>query len=294
MRTATSILRGAFALELAPDDNRGVRDALPQADAGVLAAAIACDLARCHGDASLLKLTTVGAHYDPVELLRPGWPVHHALDQLGARAPGGDGDAVAGGRIVAFGSHDGRLPDALSPSPDYLGGPLRLLPWQLRGDAAVVRRVGDAFERELMERGMASAETALLAQQGFGLRIAHARLLTLHDLCALMAMQYDHAGLAPLWPLLEAALLSPDREVWLDAGREPLLHYVDREARIALFGADAWRARYGDIDVDSDAAARQRDFKQFEARQRQFAAVLMAHGVPVMFVHCSGDPIADL
>src|SRR3546814_4530153 len=85
-----------------------------------------------------------------------------------------------------------------------------------------------------MERGMAGADTALLAQEAFGLQVEHARYLTLHDLCALMAMQYDHAGLAPLWPVLETALLSPDREAWLDAPPEPLLRYADREARIAL------------------------------------------------------------
>src|SRR3546814_9062548 len=72
-----------------------------------------------------------------------------------------------------------------------------------------------------MERGMAGADTALLAQEAFGLQVEHARYLTLHDLCALMAMQYDHAGLAPLWPVLETALLSPDREAWLDAPPEP-------------------------------------------------------------------------
>ena len=39
-------------------------------------------------EASALQLVTVGAHYDVVELLRPGWPLHRELDQLAARAPG--------------------------------------------------------------------------------------------------------------------------------------------------------------------------------------------------------------
>lgn len=283
---------GALALELAPGSDAG-RDALPQREAGLLAAAIARDLAGFAPEAAALDLATVGAHYDPVELLRPGWPVHGELDQLGARAPGDRGDT---GRIIAFGSHDGRLPGALSPSSDHAGGPLRLVPWSLSGDTDTVRRVGDACERDLMERGMAGADTALLAQEAFGLRVEHARHLTLHDLCALMAMQYEHVGLAPLWPLLETALLSPEREAWLDAPPEPLLHYTGREVRIALLSPQGWRARnapqQGDDDGDNERL--QRGFAHYEARQRQLAAVLMAHGVPVTFTHCAGDPAADL
>jgi len=281
---------GALALELTPG-SAAARDALPQREAGELGAAIARDLARFVPEAAALDLTTAGAHYDPVELLRPGWPVHRELDQLGARAPGG-GDG--GGRIIAFGSHDGRLPGALSPSPDYAGGPLRLVPWSLAGDAEVAREVGAAFETDLMERGMAGADTALLAQEAFGLQVEHARYLTLHDLCALMAMQYDHAGLAPLWPVLETALLSPEREAWLDAPPEPLLRYVDNEARIALLTRHAWRTRNGEVGDDTDDERLQRGFAHYQARQRQFAAVLRAHGVPVMFAHCQGDPAGEL
>ena len=288
---------GALALELSPGSSAG-RDALPQRDAGALATSIARDLAKFEALASTLELTTVGAHYDPVELLRPGWPVHLELDQLGARAPTQDlhGAGKTSGRIIAFGAHEGRLPGALSPSADYAGGPLRLVPWSLTGDAATVQRIGETFESDLMEGGMAGADTALQAQEMFGLRVEHARYLTLHDLCALMAMQYDHAGLGPLWPILEAALLSPNREAWLDAPPEPLLRYADHEVRIALLSPDAWRARNvaDTAHRDDDSDVLQRQFAHYEARQRQFAAVLMAHGVPVTFAHCNGDPAGQL
>ena len=186
----------------------------------------------------------------------------------------------------------------MSPSADYAGGPLRLVPWSLAGSAVTVRDVGDACERDLMERGMAGADTALLAQEAFGLQVEHARYLTMHDLCALMAMQYDHAGLAPLWPVVETALLSPDRDAWLDAPPEPLLHYTDHEARIALLTPNAWRARNGESVAgdggDRDDERLQRRFAHYEARQRQFAAVLRAHGVAVTFAHCQGDPVGEL
>ena len=287
MTDSTVHILGALALELAPGSDT-MRDTLAQADAGALAALIAHDLAGFAPEAAALELVTVGAHYDAVELLRPGWPLHRELDQLAARAPG-----ASGARMIAFGASDARLPGTLMPSPDYVGGPLRLVPFLLGapgpgGDTEVIARVGDIFERDLMERGMAGAATALAAQDAFGLRIEHARYLTVHDLAALMAMQYEHAGLAPLWPILEAALLAPEHEEWLDALPEPLVHYADHEARIALFTPQAWRARYApQAGVECEKLERQ--FELFQARQRQFAAVLQAHGVAVTFVHCDAD-----
>lgn len=281
---------GALALEIASGSDGG-RDALPQREAGTLAALLARDLAGFDAEAAMLDCVTVAAHYDPVELLRPGWPLHRELEQLAARAPRGTPTADAG-HIIAFGSHDGRLPGVLTPAAEFRGGPLRLLPFVLDGDAAIAARVGNTFESVLMERGMAAADTALAMQSAFGLRIEHARYLTLHDLCALTAMQYEHAGLAPLWPLIETALLSPQREAWLDASPEPLLHYVDGEARIALFSPDGWRRRYA--ASNDDGARLERAFEHFEARQRQFAGVLRAHGIAVTFAHCGGEPHADL
>jgi hypothetical protein len=280
---------GALALELAPG-SAVARFALSQHESGTLATLVARDLATFAAEAAALELVTVGAHYDPVELLRPGWPLHRELDQLAARAPLA---AHGSGRIIAFGAHDGLLPGTLAPSPDFAGGPMRLLPFLLTGDAAVIGRVGDAFERDLIERGMAGADTALAAQAAFGCTVEHARYLTVHDLAAMTAMQYEHVGLAPLWPLIEAALLAPESEEWLDAPPEPLLHYCDHEVRIALLSPAAWRARHGLGNIDGDRLERR--FEQFQARQRQFAAVLGAHAIAVTFVHCNeGDAVGDL
>ncbi|NUS39355.1 MAG: hypothetical protein HOQ02_10085 [Lysobacter sp.] len=281
-------LLGALALELAPGSTTG-RATLAQADAGALATLIAQDLAAFAPEAATLELALVGAHYDAVELLRPGWPLHGQLSQLAARAPGGG----EGGRVIAFGAYADALPDAFAPSSDHLGSPLRLLPFVLRADdEALAAQVGERFERDLLERGMAGAATALAAQTLFGLQVEHARYLTVHDLAAMMALQYEHAGLAPLWPLLEVALLAPAQEEWLDAAPEPLVHYTDGEARIALFSPAAWQARYAPELIDFDQLERR--FAHFQSRQRQFAAVLGAHGVPVTFVHCGKGETADV
>ncbi len=278
---------GALALELR-GDAAVARSALARQDAGALSEKIARDLAGFAAEAAALDLVTVGAHYDPVELLRPGWPLHRELDELAARAPRA-GDRAA--RVIAFGAHDERLPGALAPSPEHAGGPFRLVPFALSGDPAAVARVGEILESSLLERGMAGADTALAAQDAFGLQIEHARYLTVHDLAAMMAMQYDHAGLGPLWPLLEAALLQPQAEQWLDAPPEPLVRYAEGEARIALFSPAAWHARYApEAPCDSEECREKlnRRYQLFEARLRQIAAVFGAHGVPVTFVHCDG------
>ena len=281
---------GALALELAPGSDAPTIP-LSQRDAGALASLVARDLCGFAPAAAQLELVTVGAHYDAVELLRPAWPLHQELHQLAARAPrDANGD---GGRIIAFGAHQGRLPGALAPSPEHAGGPLRLVPWILGGDPGIVAEVGAAFEHELLERGMAGAATALAAQEHFGLRVEHARHLTVHDLAAMMALQYEHAGAGALWPIIETALLAPLGEQWLDAPPEPLLHYCDGEARIALFSPAAWRARYAP-DSREDSERLERRFEQFQARQRQFAAVLGAHGVPVTFAHCARGEAAEL
>ena len=140
---------------------------------------------------------------------------------------------------------------------------------------------------------MAGADTSLAAQDAFGLMVEHARYLPVHDLAAMTAMQYEHVGLSPLWPLIEAALLAPDSEEWLDAPPEPLLHYCEHEVRIALLSPSAWHARYA-VDMQADDARLERRFEQFQARQRQFAAVLGAHGVAVTFVHCNDSGRSEM
>lgn len=288
--TVAPRFRGALALELAPGSDGG-RVALSQTDAGTLADRIAQDLATMEPEAAALELVSVGAHYDAVEILRPGWPLHRELSRLAMCAPAVRGER--GRRIVMFGSHAGALSAGLTPEPQHLGGALRLLPFVLDGDPDIAARVGNAFEQDMIERGMAGAATALCVQEVFALRIEHARYLTVHDLAAMMALQYEHAGLAALWPLIETALLAPQSERWLDAPPEPLVHYAQGKARIALFAPMAWRARYAS-DTAINCARLEQRFEQFQARERQIAAVLEAHGIPVTFVHCDASQAPEL
>jgi hypothetical protein len=276
---------GVFALELPGGDAPGCA-ALTQTSAGELVTLLACDLAALVPDARELELSLAAAHFDPAEILRPGWPVHRRLQELAQRAPGRE----QGPRVIAFGTGaDGEIPQPLQADANLRGGALRVLPFLLRGDMPTVAKVSASFEEMLLERGMAQADTALFVQNAFAARIEHARYLTLHDLAAMTALQYQHGGLQALWPLIETALLQTDGETWLDAPPEPLLHYARGEARIAMFTPASWKRRYATQSTDNDERLL-RTYEHFQIRQRQFSAVLEAHGIAVLFVYCAeGD-----
>lgn len=283
-----AIFRGVIALELR-DGRPPAQAALVAAAAGDLVAMLGRDLALLAPEVRDCDLALLAAHFDPAEALRPGWPLHRRAVELLQRAPG----QAQGARMIGFGADaQGEVPMPLHCEPGLQGGGLRILPFVLRGDAA--SDVGARLEHLLLDRGMAAADTALAVQDGLDASIEHARYLSLHDLAAMMALQYRNVGLAPLWPLLETALLEPDAEFWLDAPPEPLARYGNGEVRIALLDPCAWHQRYA--RNETDRAKLERGFEYFQARQRQFAAVLEAHGVPVQFVHCpeSADPRVEL
>ncbi len=272
---------GVLALELAGGDAPR-HAALSSAQAGELAERIGRDLAKLVPAASGLDLVFFGAHFDPAEVLRPGWPIHRRLEELQMRAPGRN----EGPRLLAFGTNeDGEVPLPLQADATLTGGGLRVVPFVLTGsEVAETQAVAEALEDVLLAQGMAGADTALLAQNAFGAQIEHARYFTVNDLAAMMSMQYDNQGLAALWPLIETAVLAPEAEEWLDAAPEPLLRYADGEVRMALFDPAGWCNFYNHGTGDCERL--QGIYDQYLMRQRQMAAVLEAHGLPVLFVHC--------
>ena len=277
------VFRGVVAVELR-EAGLPAQAALSSAVAGDLAALLGRDLAKLASGVVDCDLGLLAVHYDPAEVLRPGWPVHAALQDLLQRMPN-DG---LGPRTIGFGTDaDGNLPEPLRADPDCTGGALRVMPFVLRGEA--VAEVAEALEDALFDRGMAEADLALALQAGIGVRVEHMRYQSLHDLLAMTAMQYQYAGLEPLWTLLDAALLAPDSECVLDQPPEPMACYVEGEVRIGMLDAAAWQQRNA-VGV-SDRAQLAQGFALFEMRQRQYVVVLRAHGVPVQFVHC---PEADV
>lgn len=274
---------GVLALELsagtAPE-----RAALAPGPASDLAGLLGRDLAKFVPSVRTLDLGFAAAHFDPAEVLRPGWPLHRRLQELLPPVLGPDHHA----RLIAFGADEhGNVPLPFQAEEGLRGGHLRVLPFLLSGELHTLQAVGERFEEILLETGMAQADTALLAQQAFGARIEHARYLTVHDLAAMVAMQYANEGLQALWPIVETALMAPGDEAWLDAPPEPLLRYAGGEAHIALFEPQAWRERYAPALTDDGQL--ERAYRYFQARQQQLAAVLEAHGIAVTFAYCNRD-----
>jgi len=76
---------GALAVELQPGSQARAM-ILAQSEAGDLGALMARDLAKFAARAPDLDLAVLAGLFDPVELLRPGYPLHAELSRLLALA----------------------------------------------------------------------------------------------------------------------------------------------------------------------------------------------------------------
>jgi hypothetical protein len=259
-----------LALELA-DGEQPTRLTLSRDEAQTLAGLIADDLRKLLPGVEDARLAVTGALFDVVELLRPGFPIFATLDELAGRVP----RAQLGG-VVAFGSHEGRMPaETLSPDPRYADGPMRLLPWTLLAAPELAAELAERMEVELVGRGEAGAATADFLMRTLGIRLEHARYLSRDDVLALTCVQYEHVNLSALWTVLEAALLMPYRPETALGARGLPLRYAD--GKVSLPGLATWFA--------GTAAGRENpahDFAGTLFEMRQYAALLEAHRLPLV------------
>ncbi len=268
-------LPAVLALELSAGATPA-RTSLSRDEAAELAALMAADLHGLLPEVGEARLALAGALFDTVELLRPGFPVWATLDELARRVPRGHLD-----NVVAFGSHEGRMPaPTLQPDPAYADGPMRLLPWSLLAPPALAESLGAQLEIELVGRGEAGARTADWLMRTFGVQLEHARYLSRNDLLALTCVQYEHVNLAPLWTLLEGALLTPYRSEETLSARGLALRYG--EGGVQAQSPSHWLAAQG-----GDAATRRHDFAGIVFELRQYAALLEAHGLPLTLQEAS-------
>jgi len=268
-----------LALELVPGEAPD-RLELTRDEAQELAALMAQDLKDLLPGVEASRFAVAGALFDGVELLRPGFPVYATLDELARRIP----RVTTQGGVVAFGTHEGHMPaQPLVPDPRYAGGPMRLVPWMLLAPAELADDLAQAMERELAAKGEAGSLTADFLMRTLGIRLEHARYLTRDDLLALTCVQYEHVNLAPLWTMLEAALLTPYRDETALGSRGLPLRYS--EGRVSVPGIAGWFAREG---TQGQNPTHELAGTLFELRQ--YAALLAAHHVPL---HLEGDPASS-
>lgn len=249
---------------------------LTRDDAAELAGLVAEDLQALIPAVGSARLAVAGALFDAVELLRPGFPVWATLDELARRVPRAQLQ-----HVVAFGSHEGRMPaQPLQPDPIHADGPMRLLPLSLLADEATADQLSEQLEVELVGRGEAGQRTADWLMRAFDVRLEHVRYLSRNDLLAMVCVQYEHVGLTVLWSLLEAALLTPVRPESALSARGLRLRY--NAGAVYTQSPAAWLA-------SSASAGEQRahDFAAAVFELRQYAALLLAHGLSL---ELAGEP----
>lgn len=258
---------------------------LPTEQAAALVDQVAADLARLLPGVEEAGLALAAALFDPAQLLRPGWPAFAELAQLYGRERRTRDTA----QIMAFGNAGGRMASpVLEPEPGFGGGQFLCAPFVLLADAARASALGTRMEAEFTDRGLAGAAATLFLDQALGLEIAHARYLTRHDLAALTAIQLEHAGMASAWQLIEAALMSPERveRVASDTGQR--WDYAHGGVRGGALGYAAWRRGPGAAADERESA-----LAQWCLRQRQYAALLAAHGLPPNWVDATSGLDAE-
>ena len=250
---------------------------LTREQAAQLAALVAIDLHALIPGVDTARLVLAGSLLDSVELLRPGFPVWATLDELAGRVPPADGD-----NVVAFGSHEGQMPaPLLEPSAEYADAALRLLPVSLLVAPERAEELSEYIEDQLIGRGEAGVRTSDWLMRTLDVRLAHVRYLSRNDVLALVCVQYQHAALAPLWDLLEVALLTPGQDATAMTVRGLPLQYC---AGLVLAQSPAqWLG-----EQDSDDAQRAHDFAGIIFELRQYAALLDAHRVPLHLQAAAG------
>ncbi|MFK2878164.1 hypothetical protein [Rhodanobacter hydrolyticus] len=267
---ASTLIALPVVLALEPAAGTAPRATLSRDEADELAGLVAADLRALLPQVEQARLVLAGALFDPVELLRPGFPVWATLDELGRRVP-----RAGVAQVVAFGSHEGHMPaQPLEPAPHYADGPMRLLPLSLLAPEELADELSAQIEVQLVGRGEAGAHTADWLMRTLGVRLEHARYLSRNDLLALTCVQYEHVNLAPLWSLLEAALLTPYREENVLSARGLALRYEN--GRVLTQSPAEWLAAQ-----DGDAPERAHDFAGIVFELRQYAALLDAHTLPL-------------
>lgn len=162
-----------------------------------------------------LGLVWMAACYDQAQILRPGWPVHHALVEL-YRA----GTATSQSpQVMSLQALRGNAPvPALAVEEQLLGGAMVLVPFALVGEGEALAKARVILEERLLDTGLADARTALMLNHALGADAEHARLMTLDDLAALSSMQWRNAGLDGAWQVLEQALFGAGDGQWVESG----------------------------------------------------------------------------
>lgn len=258
---------------------------LGQTDAEQMLAHIASDLKALFPGISGCSLIAAGALFDQTQLLRPGYPVFKALEDVSNS--GSTGPFKPG--LVSIGARDGKMPAAqLQPLREIPPGPLQLLPLVVHGPAEQVRELGQAMEYRFIEEGQLSAHSAAWLETAFSLSVNHARLMTLTDLSAMLRMQLDHFGFLPLWELVDAALSESEGPVVVTTPGGQQFTWKDGAVHTEFETFDSWATRGRGARIAAERQALSAAYGDWTREIRQYLTTLTAHGLDVRF-HLPGE-----
>jgi hypothetical protein len=230
-----------------------------------LANQLAFELAKHLPSLDGLGLVWMAACYDQAQILRPELPVHAALAGLylaGTR----ENQAAQVMTLQALRS-EAPVP-ALKVDERLLGGAMVLLPFAIVGARDRVAQARTILEEKLLDAGLADARTAWMLNQALGANAEHARLMTLDDLAALCAVQLEHAGLSPVWDILETAIFRPGVGAQSQVGNVQLV-LAQNVLQATFYGPQFGRQSPADFEAYCDQVL----------LARQASAVFSAHGL---------------
>lgn len=252
---------------------------LGKADADQMLAHLSADLAAMLPGISRCSLAAAGALFDQTQLLRPAYPILAALENS-LRQSG----SATGSRLLSIGASDGQMPQPeLQPEDDIPLGILQVLPLVLSGPAQEVAALGQEMEHSFLERGQLSAHSAQWLESAFGIRINHARFMTLTDLRAMFRLQLEHFGFLPLWELIDAALEQSKAELNVEIEGGPALAWRDGAVHIEYQSFDYWAQNGPGKLVEPWRGKLAGAYADWTRQLRQYLTTLRAHGIAVVF-----------
>ena len=229
-------------------------------------------------------LSTCAAVYDQTQVLRPGYPLFDALQQLLEASYQGQSFQP---RLTSFAAADGRMPHiGLQPAADIPLSMLVLIPALVSGEPDAISSLAYVMESRFMEHGQVSAGHAQWLAATFDIEILHARYMTVTDLAAMLRMQLDSVGFLHLWELLDHALNLPLEPCEIETPSGSYFKYSDAVVTSRLLTFDQWAAGPG-AGIEADQRALSEGFCIYTQQQRQYLVSLAAHGIPI--VHQSAD-----
>jgi len=274
------------AIETDPTRYHGEHPARPRlpgkSGAEQMLSHLSTDLAGQFGEIKSFALCMAGALFDQTELLRPGFPVFGALEEILAASFQGQEFQP---RLLSLGADDGRLPrPELQPSEQVPLGVLLTLPLVVGGGPKGIESLGQAMEHRFMESGQLSAHSARALEAQFGIAVNHARFMTVTDLNAMLRLQLEHFGFLPLWQLLDTAINQPEETLAVE-GRGGQQFKWDGRSVVAQFETfDQWATTGNGKALPAGDQALAESYADWTREYRQFLTTLQAHGITVQQV----------